>query len=442
VRAARRPVRSRLAAVLSVVLLAGSACTTRHLEGDGGNRTPTAPASSGGSGERFPPGQPLCNQPASPISPPVSASPLPRPIAKVAEQVQLVRGLTFRRPVTPEPLTREEIDKLLADSLKESFPPDVEADRGKALITMGALPPGTDLYQAIVDFGTSQIIGFYDTTSHKLVFIGSQAPTPLERLTLAHELTHAVDDQAFDLSRVDQLARTCQDERVDAFLSLAEGDAQETSFAWARQYLTGDEITELQQEAADAGASTVDVPPFVENLMTFPYPNGQAFVEALLVRGGRDAVDDAFRNPPISTEQILHPDKYPGDLPQTVQVPDLASKLGTGWKAIDVGDVGEGWLDILMGLQLPQPEADQAGGGWDGGRYRAWSDGAHTAVLLDTVWDTSEDADEFASAMERFVGTRPADVQRPAATSVRVSFASDAGTLEELEAAAAAAAAA
>ena len=383
----------------------------------------------------FPAPNPLCERPSPRPGPAVSAGgKLPRAIARVADQVAKVRGLGFDQPVAPEPLTEAQINGLVRSEFGKEFPEEEAAKQQQTWITMGVIPAGTDLLRSIVDFGTSQIIGFYDTTSHRLVFVGDQQLTALARVTLAHELTHALDDQHFGLSLLDDLSRACLDDRAGAFEALAEGDAQETSIQWGRANLTKQDVIDLQKEV-DEFPPPPDTPPFVENLFSFPYPNGQAFVEALLAKGGEQAVDDAFRNPPTSTEQILHPDKYPTDSPQVVLVPDLGSRLGSGWADLDFQDVGEGWLRLMLELRLPGDEADAAAAGWDGGQYRAWSEGSGTAVVLDTLWDGAAEASEFTASMKTWLGGQPSAVMANG-TSVRVLFASDADTLAMLLAAA------
>jgi hypothetical protein len=371
---------------------------------------------------------PLC-QPSPPESPaPAKPGRLPPVLARVARQVEEVRGLSFKRAVAAEPLSRREIEKLVADSYEEEVPRDQAEAEERALITIGALPEGTDLYKAVLDFGTSQIIGFYDTETRRLVFESDETPSPLARFTFAHELTHALDDQHFDLGLLDDLNRTCLDDRAAAYLSLVEGDAVLVQFEWARTTLSQDEIQQIQQEAAAFPPPPATVPRFVQEQFAFPYEAGQAFVEALLARGGLDALDEALRNPPISTEQVLHPARYPSDAPQDVLVPDLSASLGMGWKAIDFSEVGEGFLRDMLELDLPPGEARVAASGWDGGEYRAFANGSRTAVLLQTVWDSGRDAGEFAGAMRRWIGSRHAEVTRSGA-SVTVLFASDAQTL-------------
>jgi hypothetical protein len=346
--------------------------------------------------------------------------------------VEEVRGLTFRRAVSPEPLSRRELSTLVAESYDTQYPKDQAAAEGRALITIGALPAGTDLHKAVLEFGASQILGFYDTQTHRLVFRSNQTLSPLAKFTLSHELTHALQDQNFGLGRLDRLNRRCQDDRAEAFLSVIEGDAVISQVQWARGNLSQEEILEIQREASLIPPPPASVPQFVQDVFAFPYDAGQTFVQAILARGGRDALDDALRNPPVSTEQILHPAKYPNDVPQDVRAPDISAKLGAGWEAIDSADVGEGFLQEMFELELPVSEAQRAAAGWDGGQYRAFGNGSRTAVLLVTVWDTDRDAREFSDTMERWVGDRPASVVRIGA-SVKVLFASDERTLELLK---------
>jgi hypothetical protein len=429
----RRPTRL-IAALLSLTLL-GTACIARKVTVGGG--TPKPPAGGGaigGSGSAGP--RPPCQRVRTQTSEEAPTEDLPPVVAKVAREVEQVRRLQFKRKLAAEAVSQAQIARMLKQGLDEGFPKDEAARTGQAWIAMGVIPKGTDLRQAVEDFNSSQVIGFYDNEAGRLVIIGRAELTPYQRFVLAHELTHALQDQNYDLGRLDQLDRTCQDERVEAFLALAEGDATETSVEWATQFLTRGEILEFDREASDFTPPPASVPRFVQNLLTWPYVPGRNFVQALQARGGEEAVDEALRNPPTSTEQILHPDKYPSEKPVTVNVPDVGPKLGAGWKDLEFEDVGEGWFRLMLELRLTVPAADAAAAGWAGAQYRAWSDGAgHTAVVMDTVWDTEHDASEFAQTMDNWLGDQPSTVLGNSGKTVRVLFASDADTLTVLTAA-------
>lgn len=402
-----------------------------------GRLTPPGLATSGPpstSGPRVRPGShppPCLYGPAPSPRPPGAARPLPGPLAEVARQVEEVRGLRFEGPVAAEPVSQARIGELVSAGIREDFPRDVAERRERAWALMGAIREDVDLFDSIVAFAASQVVGFYDVVRKRLVFVGHPSHSPLARLTLAHELTHALQDQQFDLARLDALDRACREEEAAALQALVEGDAQDVSIRWAQRYLSLDEVLELQLEAGALPPPPASVPPFVEGQFLFPYGAGQRFVQALLAQGGQEALDRAFRDPPRSTEQVLHPERFPGDAPQAVAVPDFAPVLGPGWEDLDFQDVGEGWLQLYLELELPTSRARAAAEGWDGGQYRAWTDGDRVALVLDTVWDTEADAREFAAAVEDFAEGRPVrSLARGAA--VRVLYASDEGTLGAL----------
>jgi hypothetical protein len=426
-----------LPVLLLVVALASTSCFAKKvtLVPSPGVSGSTGPAGSGGAVAAGP--RPPCLRVRTQSSPGAQAEKLPPPIAKVADQVEQVRGLQFKQPVAAEAVSQSKIAKLLQEGLDEGFPKDEAARTGQAWTAIGVIPEGVDLRKAVEAFNSSQVIGFYDDQVKRLVIIGSSSLSPYQRFVLAHELTHALQDQNFNLGRLEQLDRTCQDERVEAFLSLSEGDATETAVEWASQSLTPAEITEFNKEAGDFTPPPESVPPFVQNLLVWPYAPGRSFVQALMTRGGEAAVDQAFKDPPASTEQIIHPEKYPTDRPVTVNVPDYGPKLGTVWKDLEFEDVGEAWFRLMLELRLPTDGAETAAAGWDGAQYRAWTDDqGHTAVVMDTVWDTDRDASEFAQAMDNWLGDQVGTVLPASGLRVRILFASDRATLDRLKAAA------
>ena len=431
----------RVLGALVAASLIGTACTGGSSQRTVRSPTPTAVSPS----PRLSPTpnaedqRPPCRRPKNKETKakPARKRQLPAALEKVAKQVEDVRGLMFRRPVNPRAVTREEINKQLGAGIEEGFPRGVARRQQRAWATIGAVPPGTDLREAFKEFSGSAIVGFYDTDDKRLVYIGTESPSPLQRKVLAHELTHALDDQHFKIDRLDDLDSACRDEEGLAYLSLVEGSAESTSQRWASENLTPSEIAQMQvEESSQGGGVPSSVPPFFLQLIIFPYPNGTAFVSELLARGGTKALDEAFRDPPVSTEQILHPEKYPDDAPQDVSVPDLKLKLGPKWKDLEFEDVGEGWLHILLDLRVGPEQSDQAAEGWDGGQYRAWSDGKDTAVVMDTVWDSEKDAEEFAEAMKQWLASRVGDVLTVRKTRVRMVFASDRETLADLRKAA------
>lgn len=424
--------------LLTALSLVAAACDG----GDGGGGSPTASATVVPSVRESPspptdePGsaaaamEALCDFGPPPGSEPVPPEgPTPPEIVAVRDAVEELRGLTFTEPVVADPATQQELVEGLEESFDYSYPEELLARRSRAWQTIGVISPGASIRAELEAFASGQVIGYYDTLTGELVFIGTDDPTPTEEVTLAHELTHAIDDQNFGLEEIDVLLTSCRDEAASAAIALVEGSATFFMTQYAFTYLTLEEQLTLGSEG---GGETPEVEPFIERLQIWPYVQGEAFVTAMSRLGGTAAIDDAFRDFPVSTEQILHPERYPNDVPTPVDVPDLAPALGEGWEDLDVQEVGEGWLSVALDLRLDTADAQAAAAGWDGGIYRAWSDGEAVAVVLSTVWDTPQDATDFADAMREWIdaGNGAGEVLAVEGTGVRVVFGSDVATLE------------
>jgi hypothetical protein len=436
--------RARVLGALLAVVVVVSACTGSGSEPLGSETAapvpsapettspaPTGPRSAQAALDR------LCRRPPPQPASTGSEGPTPPAIKQVEGQVQEIRGLEFTERVPVDAASHDDLVKGLIQSFDSSYPPRMYDRRSRAWQTIGVVPPGTSIRRSIERFAGSQVIGYYDPLTGQLVFIGTEDPTPVQKVTLAHELTHALDDQHFRLDRLNTLESDCADEAFQAALGAVEGDATYFMIVYAQRFLTLDEQLELGLGTAP---STTGIPPFVLELQTWPYTAGLSFIEAMDRRGGTEAIDRAMESFPVSTEQVIHPERYPNDAPTPVNVEDLSRELGPGWTDLDVMGVGEAFLSIMLGLRLPPVTSEAAAAGWDGGTYRAWSDGEHVALMLSTVWDGPRDAGEFASATRQWLGSRggrSASVLPVEGQLVRVLFASDAATLASLEAAAA-----
>jgi hypothetical protein len=366
--------------------------------------------------------------------------PTPPVIESVMGQIEEIRGFDFTERVVAEPVTQETIADGVAESIDAAFPKDFYDRRSLAWQTIGVIPAGTSIRDEMLEWGNTQVIGYYNTLTGELKFIGTDNPSPYERITLAHELTHAIDDQRFGLQILDVLGADCRDEELQAALAVVEGNATFFMLRWAQTFLTAAEQVEVGVEAAAQQPPPSDIDPFIDEMQSWPYLDGLDFVMRLERDGGLDAIDGALAELPRSTEQIMHPERYPNDAPTPVDVPDLSAALGAGWADLDVEVVGELWLDLALGLRLGDSEAASAAAGWDGGTYRAWSDGNEVAVVLSTVWDTDADAREFADAMASWLEAgdqRDATVLPVEGAGVRILFASSSRALASLASAAA-----
>jgi len=394
------------------------------------------------------------NGPSAPPSPTpaptapaaASASAAPTPIvdpstvyATIESQVKAIRGLKPKTPVAPQLLDDAGIKKYIADSFARDNPPDVLDANERTLKALGLLPPDASLSDLYVRLLGSQVAGLYSPTDKKLYVVSrSGGLGPAQRTTFAHEFTHALQDQNFDLGSL-KLDEIGHGDQSLARLSLVEGDAVLSQSIWQVQNLTQADLGQLLAESAsDPGTKILlEAPPILRDSLLFPYTSGLSFVQGLQAGGGWDAVNAVFGKPPASTEQILHPDKYAGgDVPIGVTLPeDLATRLGTGWKVTAQDTNGEFQLALWLRTNraIDAATANAAAAGWGGDRM-ALVDGpsGSWAVILRTVWDTDADAAQFESAASALVDglASPASLLRGAGGPERwVVIGSDDATL-------------
>ena len=215
---------------------------------------------------------------------------------------------------------------------------------------LGLLKPDVDLRKVSGTIFGQGVAGYYDPrTKHLRVVSGAQTTNRfLYEITLAHELTHALEDQRFKLD----LESSSSDDAGLANLALVEGSATAVMFTYAERHFTSEQS--LGGLLSSLGQDTGDLPPFIEAQLVFPYVQGQEFIKRLYAAGGWGVVDAAYRfRPPASSEQIMHPDKY-----LAVEQPDkvrLHASPGAGWRRVVGGTWGEWATGELVGNARPPP---------------------------------------------------------------------------------------
>lgn len=337
-------------------------------------------------------------------------------------QVTRLRGLVPTQPVERVLMTQEQLYERMRQDSEEEFPPEEARDYALTLAAFDFLDPDIDMYDLLLRLYTEQIAGFYDPETEQIYVIADLGLMgQMERLIYAHEFTHALQDQYFDLEALgigdDDAEEKYDSEYLSAVQALVEGDARLMEQQFLQSHYSPDELAGLMQESLEVDTTMLDaVPNVLRESLFFPYEYGQMFVEALYEEGGWTAVDAAYANPPSSTEHILHPDRYLArDAPQLVSLPPLTDTLVAGWRQADEDIVGEYFTRLYLAQQIPQEDAEIAAEGWDGDRYavhRRQADGA-LVMVLQTVWDTPSDAEEFVDAYVAYAEGRfghPADV--------------------------------
>ncbi len=419
----RSPVAALVAAILALSLLFPLlACGP----GEAKVATPTATAAPVAVAPTATPSPlPTPSPTASPSPSPTLTLPSPTPappspaIAAVFAQAAAVRGLTAKAEVPLGFLSREEVRPYLAKITERDLDKEDLAKEKALYVTLGLLDPDEDLYELFLDLETEQVLGFYEFAGRemKVVSTATGAPlTPLDELTLAHEYVHALQDQHFGLgSQLKQ--RKDADERALALQALSEGDATLAMLLYGRKHMTLDELAQVQQQAGGLDQQRLDSAPFVlQASMLFPYQKGMEFVSALYQAGGWDEVDRAYANPPQSSEQIMHPDKYlQREGPERIDLPDIGPALGAGWSRLGSDTLGEfGWWVYLVN-GLDPSRAAKGAAGWGGDSWLVYRDaaGRHALAAL-TVWDSAGEATEFYNTLRDGSRLRGGTAAKPA----------------------------
>ena len=326
----------------------------------------------------------------------------------ILSQVSDLRGL---QPKTDVPLEVVDTAKVQQDMLEavngDEASRELEISR-RVLIMLGLVAPDVDLRTQLAAAYGENILGYYNHKDKKMYVVsGREEMGPSERITLAHEFTHALQDQYFDLGTLNEAAKNQSDKSL-AVTSLIEGDATVSMALYADRYLTIQDRVRLASESG-GGASSIDrLPQILREEMLFPYQQGAAFVAKLWRAGGFEAVNRAFANPPSSTEQIIHPEKYlAGEGPMEVNLPDLAAAAGPGWTQLRADVLGEIDARLILEPFTGGADAARASEGWGGDRYAVLrhADGRHILVM-DWLWDTPRDAEEFAGSYLASVANR------------------------------------
>lgn len=321
----------------------------------------------------------------------------------IEESIAKIRGLNFQHPVTYDVLTRAGIKKVIEQKLTEQYSEQELKDMATGLEAFGLLPPAYPLRQKYIDLLGEQIAAFYDQHQHKLfMFEDASLQNTQNRIVLAHELTHALQDQNFGLLKM-PLEIKNNDDLALATSALIEGDATIAMSDFMLQNFT---LKTLREGLSGMFSQNMEqlqkAPRYLREMLVFPYLRGQEFCMALRERGGEEAISGAFRNPPVSSAQILHPAKYfAHEEPVRVEFGDTTA---LGQKPLADNVLGEEGIRILFTEWIDAATGQAASEGWRGDRCLVFDGGR--AVVWKTVWADSPAAARFSEALMKYAEAR------------------------------------
>lgn len=344
---------------------------------------------------------------------------------EVLDIIESFRGLGASKPVQTGVMSKDELRQLHREKAFEDQSEQEMLDDARILMKLGILPPDFRFVDFILELLTEQVAGFYDPETGELYLIeGEEDPDALD-VVLSHELFHAIQDQNFNLQSY--IPETPEDappeleiaDLVTARLAVVEGDASAVMIDFTAIPNSFSDIPGfpfLVRTAANA-PSGVDgelldrAPLVIKKSLIFPYIEGLVFIYELKRHGGWDAVDRVYTDPPLSTEQILHPQRYIQRDEPTWVLFDLPPFLDDHrLMATDVG--GELGLLLFFEQHLDGNTARTAADGWDGDRAIALESPAGDVLLINhTLFDAPLEAEEASQALEAIMALRFPEAQ-------------------------------
>ncbi len=333
-------------------------------------------------------------------------------------------ALEIRKQVKRELASRAQVQKFLESRMKNDRDTKRLQRSAVVLQKFGLLPADFDLQKFLIELLREQVAGYYDPKT-KTVYLLNWVDLAAQRPVLAHELTHALQDQNFGLEkwlkepdRKSMQSEIESDEQTTARQAVVEGQAMVTlmdfSLAPEQNVVNAPRLVEALRAAMSSGADSPvfsRAPLFIKEALTFPYNYGLNFERELLVKGGKEkAFTEVFRNPPTTTRQIMEPQTYlVGEKLPPISVPDFDKLLGRDFKRFDVGSIGEFDVFVLMKEYGAKDAAQATASQWRGGFYYAANpakDPQKLALVLVTKFASADAVHTFADVYSSFIPKR------------------------------------
>jgi hypothetical protein len=313
-----------------------------------------------------------------------------RTVDEVLADMSNLLGLPQIEPLKKTLRSRDEVRAFILRQMEEDKDAAMRATDEKILKRLGLIPRNFPLDSYMVDLLTEQIAGLYDPKG-KEFYIADWIPAADQREVMAHELTHALQDQHFHIDRWLKAAKP-NDDAEAARDAVLEGAA----FVAMMDYCIKKQACGGKGSQATEDYPVLEkAPPFLKDELLFPYIDGANFAQRILLsRGGWPGFHTVFENPPASTQQILHPDLYlRGVAAQEVKLPDLTRELGKQWKQIDSNLLGEFGLQEVLKQFLGEKRANDLSPVWAGDRYAFYENKETKQTILLLRFHTTAEAD-------------------------------------------------
>jgi len=367
------------------------------------------------------------------VDPRAGTLPTRQEIDSILQELSSVTGFRIHKELPFELITRDQVNVYLKEQIRESVKPDDIAAQEATLKKFGFVPPDFDLKQNTIDLLTEQAAAFYDYHRRKL-FISDWATENMRDVALIHELAHALADQNFSIRKF--LGKgSDNDESSLARQAVVEGQASWLMVEVAARRggrsladpATARELLQNAQADSDDGYPVFSKAPlYIRRTLLFPYEDGERFQQAVFLRDGEAGLTRVFRQPPVSSAQIIHPERY---FAMTAPSDPALPKPIKGAKEWVTGSLSELEAGILLEQYAGAPLAADLAPKLRGANYRLdqIKRDKRNMLVFASEWDTPEAATRFFEAYKKVQRTKWKSVDASADTDTRFAGKSDDG---------------
>ena len=350
--------------------------------------------------------------------------------AAVLKETSELRELSILKEVKSGAQSRDDIQRMIIKNLDRDTTP-AEMHAAEVFLKAFGLAPKDFAYRSfLIKLLTEQVAGYYDPKAQQF-YLADWIELEGQKPVMAHELTHALQDQHFNLKRFESWPKGDSDAELAAH-ALIEGDATlAMTLYMARNPLIALAFMRTLSGQEAASEQFKQAPRALRESLLFPYEEGSQWATQLYKRGGWEIVSEAFSKLPQSSEQILHPEKYFSyEAPQKLTLPEFKRVLGPTWRRIESDVNGEwGCYLILDEFLNNTSESKQAAAGWGGDRFALYETGKPGEIFVAqlTAWDTPQDAREFFDAYAKRTLKRYPEAKENKLNSDRIRWESETG---------------
>jgi hypothetical protein len=323
-------------------------------------------------------------------------------IEPILRDLSRISGMPYQTSVPFETLSKDQLRKYLQERIRTTVKPEQLRAEQLTLKKFGLVPQDFDLEKTTIDLMTEQAAAFYDDERRKM-FLIEGAPSLMEQVALVHELAHALADQHYSLGKFVDREKQSDDAQM-ARMAVVEGQAMWLMLEYSMQkvgqsLLRNTGLLDMMAKQAESSQGQYPVfdkaPLYLRETLLFPYSAGLKFQQQLIQRSGQAGFREVFRQPPASTQQVLHVEQYLAKTkPSSPALPAFSS---SGYKEVTAGTMGELDHYILLKQYSKETDPSQLAAHIKGGMFQLLEEkkGDRLVLRYASEWDSPVQAEKF-----------------------------------------------